>query len=47
MELLIALMVIALLMILVPLLRPYRSPYVSRTTKTRNGLPYWKDKELY
>ncbi len=41
------LMILALLVLLVTLFWPYRSPYVRRTTRTRNGLPYWKDKELY
>ncbi|MCA9918840.1 MAG: hypothetical protein KC445_12855 [Anaerolineales bacterium] len=42
-----AVIVFGLLLILGILFWPRRSPHVRRVTRNRNGLPYWKDKELY
>jgi hypothetical protein len=45
--LLLLLVVVCLVAVVVILFRPHRPPFVSRTAKTRNGLPWWKEKEPY
>ena len=42
-----ALIVICLLLILGILFWPRRTDPVRRVTRSRNGQPFWKDKELY
>jgi hypothetical protein len=39
--------ILGILYLLYLLLRPYRDPYVRRTTKSYNGRPYGKERELY
>ncbi|MBK8989487.1 MAG: hypothetical protein IPM39_26095 [Chloroflexi bacterium] len=47
MEVLMLLLILSVVVLLVIIFRPRRSPYVSRTAKTRNGLPRWKEHEPY
>ena len=42
-----ALIVICLLLILGILFWPRRTDHVRQVTRSRNGQPFWKDKELY
>lgn len=42
-----ALIVICLLLILGILFWPRRTDHVRQVGRNRNGMPYWKDKELY
>ncbi|MCB9005947.1 MAG: hypothetical protein H6656_00920 [Ardenticatenaceae bacterium] len=42
-----ALIVICLLLIVGILFWPRRTNHVRQVTRSRNGQPFWKDKELY
>jgi hypothetical protein len=42
-----AIVIIGILLLLFILFRPYRDPYVRRTTKSYNGQRYGKERELY
>jgi hypothetical protein len=43
----VGLLIVSATVLLVILLRPRRDPYVRRITSSRNGLPWWRDRELY
>lgn len=47
MALLALLLILSVLVLLVIIFRPHRATYVSRTAKTRNGRPRWKEHEPY
>ena len=44
---LVALIIACPLLILIILLYPRRPRYIRRVTRNRNGLPRWRDQELY
>ena len=47
MALLVLLLILSVVALLVIIFRPHRATYVSRTAKTRNGRPRWKEHETY